>query len=239
MPTQIGAQLYTLRDYCKTPADIAKTLARVKIGYDAAQVSGFGPIDSKELAKMLKNEGLVCAATHVPIDRMEKETAQVIEDHRLWDCKYTAVGGFSKGISAWDWHSFAKRFNDVAKKYAGTGIQIGYPTITITSWRRSKASRRLDLFLGKDGSIVWFEIDTYWIQPAAVIRPVDSQGEGADSCVHFKDMGVQTDRTQFIAEVGEEISTGPRSLRHARMRGCCGTWSSRTSAIAIRSTAWN
>ena len=44
--TQIGAQLYTLRDFLKTPADIAKTLARVKkLGYDAVQVSGFGPID--------------------------------------------------------------------------------------------------------------------------------------------------------------------------------------------------
>ena len=58
--SQIGAQLYTLRDYTKTPADIAKTLARVKkMGYDAVQASALGPIDSKELAKIMKDEGLV------------------------------------------------------------------------------------------------------------------------------------------------------------------------------------
>jgi len=28
--TQIAAQMYTLRDYCKTPADIATTLAKVE-----------------------------------------------------------------------------------------------------------------------------------------------------------------------------------------------------------------
>src|SRR6266496_4460 len=61
MASQIGAQLYTLRDYLKTPADIAKTLARVrKLGYEAVQVSGAGPIDPAELAKILKNEGLAC-----------------------------------------------------------------------------------------------------------------------------------------------------------------------------------
>ena len=42
----IGAQLYTLREYTKTPADIAKTFARVKkMGYNGVQCSALGPID--------------------------------------------------------------------------------------------------------------------------------------------------------------------------------------------------
>ena len=41
MPSVIALQGYTLREYAKTPQDIAHTLARVKkIGYDALQVSG-------------------------------------------------------------------------------------------------------------------------------------------------------------------------------------------------------
>ena len=40
MPSQIGCQMYTLRDYTKTPADLAQTLRKVKkIGYDAVQTS--------------------------------------------------------------------------------------------------------------------------------------------------------------------------------------------------------
>ena len=51
MPSSvIAAQLYTLRDYTKTPADIAQTLKKVKaLGYDAVQLSALGPIDPVEL----------------------------------------------------------------------------------------------------------------------------------------------------------------------------------------------
>ena len=40
--TVIGAQLYTLREFIQTPADVASTLKKVKqMGYDV-QVSGMG-----------------------------------------------------------------------------------------------------------------------------------------------------------------------------------------------------
>src|SRR3954447_17858393 len=95
MPTQIAAQMYTLREFTKTPADIAKTLGRVKkLGYDAVQLSALGPIDPKELATILKNEGLTCCATHGSRERWETETQAVIDEHHQWGCKYTAIGGF-------------------------------------------------------------------------------------------------------------------------------------------------
>ena len=72
---QIAAQLYTLRDFTKTPADIASTLARVrKIGYESVQLSALGPIDPNELVKILKSEGLSVVATHVSRERMEDQT---------------------------------------------------------------------------------------------------------------------------------------------------------------------
>src|SRR5437867_3070712 len=123
MVTQIAAQMYTLREFTKTPADIAKTLARVKkIGYDAVQMSGAGPIDAKELDRSYKSEGLRCCATHISLERMRDETQKVIDEHRMWGCKYTATGGFfQKSFVAQDWVDFATRYNEVAKKFAGSG----------------------------------------------------------------------------------------------------------------------
>lgn len=80
----IGAQMYTAREYCKTPADIARSCAKVKaMGYDGIQASGMGEIDPQELKKILDGEGLACAATHVSMDRLEQDTENVIEEHKL------------------------------------------------------------------------------------------------------------------------------------------------------------
>src|SRR6476659_9913635 len=124
----IGAQLYTLREYTKTPADIAKTLARVKkMGYPGVQCSALGPIEPAELAKILKNEGLACLVTHVKLEDMESNPQKIIDEHKLWDCKYTAVGGFfPKEATTQTWIDFATRYNAVAKKFAGSGLAIGY-----------------------------------------------------------------------------------------------------------------
>ena len=44
MPTSaIGAQLFTVRDYTKTPDDIRQTFAKVRaLGYEAVQASALG-----------------------------------------------------------------------------------------------------------------------------------------------------------------------------------------------------
>ena len=52
--SMIAAQLYTVREFMKTPADIAKSLKKVRaLGYEAVQLSGHGEVSDKELKKMV------------------------------------------------------------------------------------------------------------------------------------------------------------------------------------------
>ena len=219
---QLGVQLYTLREFTKTPADIAKTFARVKkMGYHAVQVSALGPIDPKELANILKNEGLLCVATHVSPERMEKETEAVIEEHKLWGCKYTAIGGFhQKQFVTQDWLDFATRYNAIAKKFAGSGITIGYHNHS-HEMVKYDGKQALQILIEKLSPDVWFEIDTYWIthgggDPAAWIDKVT----GRIPCVHLKDMAIKTDRTQYMAEVGVGNLNWPRIMQSCKAAGC-------------------
>ena len=54
-----GVQLYTCRDFTKTIEGVADTLKKVKdIGYKSVQISGFGPVDPKEVAKIVEDLGL-------------------------------------------------------------------------------------------------------------------------------------------------------------------------------------
>lgn len=218
----IGAQLYTTREFCKTPADIAKTCARVKaMGYDGVQVSGIGAIEPAEMKKILDGEGLKCAATHISLERMENETAKVVEEHTLWGCKYTAIGGYFPK-EEWTlalWQNFVKRFNAIALKFKGSGVSIGYHN---HSHELSPAGgvRPQDLLIETLDPAVWIEIDTYWIahggaDPAAYIDKV----AGRIPCVHFKDMTITPKREHKMTEIGDGNLNWPRIIQSCRKAG--------------------
>ena len=205
MPTQIACQMYTLREFTKTPADIAKTMKRLRAaGYEAVQLSALGPIDPKELASILRGEGLTCCATHTTVERLNNDTERFVEEHKLWNCRYTAIGGFfPKGdITAQHWIDFAKQYNAAAGKLAGSGISVGYHNHSheLVKYDGKQALQHLIEYLDPG---VWFEIDTYWIthgggDPIEWINKV----AGRIPCVHLKDMSIRHDRTQYMAEVG-------------------------------------
>ncbi|HSI86972.1 MAG: sugar phosphate isomerase/epimerase family protein [Candidatus Methylacidiphilales bacterium] len=89
--SQVAIQLYTLRDFIKTPAEIAATLKKVReIGYEAVQVSGMGPIPEEELVAILKDNGLVCAATHENGNTIRKNPQAVSERLAKLGTRYTA-----------------------------------------------------------------------------------------------------------------------------------------------------
>jgi sugar phosphate isomerase/epimerase len=218
MSSVLAAQMYTLRDFTKTPRDIASALARVKkIGYDAVQLSALGKIDPKELAGILKGEGLICCATHESLDRLRDETQRVIDDHYLWDCRYTAVGGFfPKKSTVADWLGFARTFNGVAEKFEGSGISLGYHNHS-HEWARFDGKTAMQILLENFSHKIWLELDTYWVQhgggdPAAWIARV----AGKIPCVHLKDMAIDSDRAQMMAEVGEGNLNWPAILNACR-----------------------
>jgi len=218
----IGAQMYTVRDYCKTPADIAESCAKVKaMGYDGIQVSAFGPIEPQELKRILDGEGLRCAATHVSLDRLKNEPEKVIEEHQILECSYVAIGGFfpKQEWSLALWEDFVRTYNGIAERFEGTGIRIGYHNHS-HELAPADGMRPLDLLIEKLAPSVWLEIDTYWIQhgggdPAAWIERVS----GRIPCVHFKDMTITPSRQQKMTEIGAGNLNWPRIIEACRAAG--------------------
>ncbi len=222
MPSSaLAAQLFTLREYTQTPSDIAKTFSKVKkLGYEAVQCSALGPIDPKELAKVLQNEGLACCATHVALDRLKNERQAVIDEHKLWGCRYTAIGGFfQNSYTTQDWLDFARDYSAIAKSFQGSGVSLGYHNHSHELARFDGETAFQILFERLDPT-VWMEIDTYWIahgggDPIAWIR----KASGRIPCVHLKDMAIKPDRTQFMAEVGEGNLNWPGILKACKEAG--------------------
>ncbi|MEX0777364.1 MAG: sugar phosphate isomerase/epimerase [Phycisphaeraceae bacterium] len=219
----IGAQLYTVRDYVKNAEDFAKTCARLRqMGYEAVQVSAVGPIEAKEMRRILDGEGLACVVTHKSMDDMKK-TEQVLEFHQTLGCKYTAIGGFGwDGPDLAKWKAFIKEFSEVARTLAAKGLFVGYHNHSHELSRISDSPKTLplQLLLDECDRSVWFEIDTYWIQhgggdPAAWIDNV----AGRIPCVHVKDMAIAAKREQKMCEVGSGNLNWPRILESCKKAG--------------------
>ncbi|MBC7766325.1 MAG: sugar phosphate isomerase/epimerase, partial [Hyphomonadaceae bacterium] len=55
----LGAQLYTLREFAKTPKEIEQTFKKVReIGYTTVQASGIGQIEASELRAIADATGI-------------------------------------------------------------------------------------------------------------------------------------------------------------------------------------
>ena len=63
-----------MRDFTKTPEAIGTTLRKIKaIGFQAIQISGFGPIEPGRLAALVAELELDVCITHSPWERMRDD----------------------------------------------------------------------------------------------------------------------------------------------------------------------
>ena len=186
----IGMQMYTLRDFCKSAADIAQTLKKVStIGYRVIQASGMAKIPVKELKKIADDNGLYICSSHTGYDAITKELDRIVDEHLLLGCEAVicpALPMESPGREAF--LAAAREFEKVLPKLRANKLILGYHN---HSWELEKYGDKTGLELLLDNCPgLESEIDTYWIQhgggdPANWIEKYS----GRASEVHFKDMG--------------------------------------------------
>jgi len=230
MTTQIGAQMFTLREHCKTPSDIAKTCEKLKaMGFGAIQASaaGFSDIDAPTLKKILDDTGMVCAATHMSMDRL-KDVDAAVDWHKTVGCEYTAIGGFGWGGQAKsDWQQFAREYSELGKTLAAKGLHIGYhnhshewaPFATDPAKLDPKQCP-IEVLANELDDAVWFELDTYWVahgggEPTAWLKRLS----GRIPCIHVKDFTVTPEREHKMCEVGAGNLNWPGIIEAAKAAG--------------------
>lgn len=221
---QIAAQLYTLRDYLKTPADIAKTLKKVRaIGYETVQISGMGRIDEYELLKMLDSEGLTCCATHEPGHDILDNVEKVIVRLQKLGCRYTAYP-FPQGI---DFQN-VDQIETLAKKLDAAGAAMARAGQVLTYHNHAHEFTRFQgrtvleyIYETTNPLHLQGEIDTYWVQaggsdPVAWCRKL----KGRLPLLHLKDYGCGPDGKPYFAEIGQGNLDWQKIIAAAEESGC-------------------
>lgn len=222
--TQVAAQLYTCREFLKTPADIAATLRRVReIGYTAVQVSGMGPIAEEELNRILDGEGLVCCATHEPGATILDNTAVVIERLQKLRCSYTAYP-FPSGI---DFGS-EEVVDDLIRRLDAAGAVMAAAGLTLCYHNHNHEFRKLGgrtildrIYDGTNPHHLQGEPDTFWVHygggdNVALCEKLD----GRLPLIHLKDYQTTSENRHALCEIGAGNLDFARIISAAEKSGC-------------------
>lgn len=188
---EIGAQLYTVRDYCKNLTDFAETLKKVAdIGYRTVQVSGTCAFEPDWLDGELKENGLRCVLTHTPGDRIAADPAQVAKDHDCFGCEYVGLGwyGFDPEKLDGTFEHFVEVYGAAGKALREHGKYFMYHNHD-QEFRKYGGKRILEkLAEAIPAEDMGFTLDTFWVQagggdPAQWLEKL----AGRIPCIHLKD----------------------------------------------------
>lgn len=203
---QIAAQLYTVRDFLKTPSDIHASLKKVAaIGFRAVQVSGMGPIPEAELAAACKDLGLTICSTHEDGAKIVSDPATVADRLQKLGCTHTAYPYPKVPITTEaEAVALARSLDAAGKVLREAGITLAYHNHALELRRAGRRTMLDILYDESDPRHLEAELDTYWIQmggasPLRWIRKV----AGRMQVVHLKDAGVPcTETAATFCEIG-------------------------------------
>ena len=220
--SQVAAQLYTVRDFCKTPDDIARSLEKIaKIGYQAVQSSALGPIPDADLVQLCRDNGLTLCATHESIEDILDNPEKVIAHLQNLDCQHTAIG-FPSGVDLGSKEgvlSFARRFESSAQKFVAAGLSASHHNHH-HEFRKIEGKTIIEILLEQTQAVT-FELDTYWVQygganPTTYCEKCD----GRLPLLHLKDYWVDNDSKPGFCEIGNGNLEFPSIIAAAEKSGC-------------------
>ncbi len=219
---RLGAQLFTVRELCKTTEGLSETLARVAdIGYTEVQLSGVCAYDPVWMREELKKNGLTCPLTHFNADAILADPAGVARDHKAYGCSNVGIGIMPRAdFSPEALDAFVANFVPAAQVLKERGCKLFYHNHYHEFWRMENGEYIIErLMRDFPADLMGITFDTYWAQyagadPAAWLERLAGRVE----CIHLKDKTMAGEEHHF-APVGHGNMNFPRILAAAEAAG--------------------
>ncbi|MEH7304816.1 sugar phosphate isomerase/epimerase family protein [Neobacillus drentensis] len=198
----IAVQMYTLRE--ESAKDFAGTLKKVaELGFDGVEFAGFGGLTAKEVRVLLDEFGLQAAASHIPLEDLENNLFQVIEDQKIVGSSYVVCPYLMPDRrSKEDYKALISFLDQAGETCRRQGITLCYHNHDFELERLSNGRTFLEaIFDRTNPNNVKAELDVYWLTKAGE-KPVEwmNRYKNRSPLIHLKDM--TTDGEQFFAELG-------------------------------------
>ncbi|MCL1910040.1 MAG: sugar phosphate isomerase/epimerase [Kiritimatiellaeota bacterium] len=223
---KVAAQMYGFRDFMKTPDQMKPTLKKVKkMGYDFAQISGVGAVDTAELRKMCEGEGVTPIGTHVSLPLFRENEKNVIAYCHALGVKYVAIPWLpaSDYKTLADWKKLFKEFDGYAKRFAKEGLVVQYHNHDFEfekfGIKNGAGGATILEMLYAGTEFLQAELDFGWIARGGA-DPANwaAKMKGRLDQVHLKDWGIVGGKPEFRA-IGEGSLDWARIIAAAKKSG--------------------
>lgn len=218
--SQLAAQLYTVRDLCKTPAETAATLKEIgQIGFQAVEVAGICEIAPTELVKMAQDAGVAICAYHGDLNATLQQPAKVAADLAALGADY-GVYSYPAGFNIEDPASVTDLIGQLVKSeevFRAGGKTLCYHHHSLEFVRHGEGTV-LDRIAQETRLSI--ELDTYWVQHGGgnIVEWCEKLN-GRLPVLHMKDYGIQN-HEPTMKEIGSGNLRWPQILLAAETAGC-------------------
>lgn len=204
--SQLGAQLYSFREFIKTPDDVYSTLLKIKeMGYEAVQLSSsLAPMENSRLKQMLDSVGLYPCSSHDPAARILEEPRAVAARLQELGCSHCAVPfpPYTFPASEEDVVVLARKINEAALIMREYAVTLSYHNHS-QEFRHFNHHAMLDLIYANAPDIQ-AELDTFWVQrgggnPERWIE----RFSGKTDVLHIKDFGIDEPNDVVMRPIGD------------------------------------
>ncbi|NLL83388.1 MAG: sugar phosphate isomerase/epimerase [Lentisphaerae bacterium] len=227
----LAVQMYTIREFTKTGADLAASLKKIAaMGYPAVQMSAVGcmggetpEVSAAEAKKMLDDNGLICIATHRAWPALLNETDKEIEFHHALGCDFTAIGGLP--VSPHTPHTYREWLKEAAPvvaKLKAAGIRFGVHNHSHEFIRDTSDPRLnpMNVWIDEGGPDLMLELDLYWIDHAGLnCERILERSHGRVPVIHLKDKEVIPGDGPVMAPIGEGNMDWPHIIPACQRAG--------------------
>lgn len=190
MDKRIGAQLYTVRDFCQNAEDFEETIKKVSdIGYKVVQLSAIGDIDPLKIKEICDKYGMTIACTHRGFNEYTEKFDFIVDFHKKCGCRVAGLGG----LPGWNTVKTKEKvmeiitqLNEIARKLKAEGLEFAYHNHAL-EFAKIDGKFMMDYFL--EYGEFNFILDVYWLAVAG-IDPAKFIRKHKDRIImlHYKDL---------------------------------------------------
>ncbi len=228
--SNIGLQMYTLRNFMRDAAQLDETLRRVaEIGYRSVQISVPAFTTAKAVRALLDTHGLRADSVFAPSMTIAEKIDEIAESARVFETDFVRTDSIPEGMqtSAEGYRRYAEMLERAGALLLAKGLKLYYHFHAFEFAAFPGEGRGIDILLAHTTPAnVGFQPDVFWLTSAGT-EPSSSllMFKGRARYMHVKDYkmkprdGILESVPRAFAPVGQGNLNWPGILRAAKEIG--------------------